>query len=182
MTIQEFATIAAAIKAAYPAANIMPDKQSKDVWYTMLADLEYRVCLNALKKHISTNRFPPTIAELRRGCADILAGPDVDWSEAWGRVLLAVRRDGMYNEPAALERMGPEAAKIVKRLGFKNICMSENIEVERANFRMAWETEQRRRKEDLAIPEKVMQEIQTTYRLQRENLIGIGGDHVYDED
>ena len=68
MNEREFATIASAIKAAWPNANIMPDKQSKNVWYTMLADLDYTICTNAIKQLMSTNIFPPSIAEIRQKC------------------------------------------------------------------------------------------------------------------
>lgn len=37
--------------------------------------------------------------------------------------------------------------KCVKRLGFQNLCVSENITADRANFRMIYEQEQKAQKE-----------------------------------
>ena len=71
VTVQEFGTIAAAIKAAWPNANIMPDNKSKDIWYTMLHDIEYPICLNAIKQLMSTSKFAPSIAEIRERCAGV---------------------------------------------------------------------------------------------------------------
>lgn len=155
MSAQEFATIASAIKAAYPAANIMPDKQSKEVWYTMLADLDYHVCLNALKEHISICKFAPSISELRERCASMTSEPVLQWGDAWERVLGAVRFYGMYREKEALGSLDEATQNCVKRIGFKNICLSENIQNDRANFRMIYEQEAAQRKEMSQLPDSV---------------------------
>ena len=143
MTAQEFATISAAIRAAWPSANIMPDKQSKEVWWTMLSDLDYRSCLMALKEHMSTCKFPPSIAELREKCAGMSQAPIRDWGEAWEDVKRAIRFKGMYREQEALEQLDEITQKCVRRLGFQSLCTSENETADRANFRMIYEQEQR---------------------------------------
>ena len=147
MTVQEFGTISAAIKAAWPQANIMPDKQSINVWYTMLADLDYKACMIAIKEHMSTCRFAPSIAELRERCSNVTSVPVQSWSDAWEDVISAIRFCGMYREDEALQRMDAITRKCVKRLGFQNLCTSENITVDRANFRMIYEQEQKAQKE-----------------------------------
>lgn len=155
MSAQEFATIASAIKAAYPSANIMPDKQSKEVWYTMLVDLDYHVCLNALKEHISTCKFAPSISELRERCASMTSEQVLPWGDAWEHVLKAVRFYGMYREEEAIGSLDEATQNCVKRIGFKNICLSENIQNDRANFRMIYEQEAAHRKEMAQLPESV---------------------------
>ena len=147
MTVQEFATISAAIRAAWPQANIMPDDQSKDVWYTMLSDLDYRSCMAALKEHMSVSRFAPTIAELRERCSNITSAPLPDWSDAWENIMSAIRFYGMYREEEALQRMDAITRKCVKRLGFRNLCTSKDITADRANFRMIYEQERKNQKE-----------------------------------
>lgn len=147
MTVQEFGTISAAIKAAWPQANIMPDKQSINVWYTMLADLDYNACLIAIKEHMSTCRFAPSIAELRERCSNVTSAEIKDWGDAWEDVISAIRFCGMYREDEALQRMDAITRKCVKRLGFQNLCTSENITADRANFRMIYEQEQKTQKE-----------------------------------
>lgn len=143
MTTQEFATISAAIRAAWPSANIMPDRQSKEVWWTMLADLDYKPCLMALKEHMSTCKFPPSIAELREKTAGMTQAPVRDWGEAWEDVKRAIRFKGMYREQEALEQLDEITQKCVRRLGFQSLCTSENETADRANFRMIYEQEQR---------------------------------------
>lgn len=147
MTVQEFGTISAAIKAAWPQANIMPDKQSINVWYTMLADLDYKACMIAIKEHMSTCRFAPSIAELRERCSNVTCAPVQSWGDAWEDVISAIRFCGMYREEEALQRMDAITRQCVKRLGFQNLCTSENITADRANFRMIYEQEQKTQKE-----------------------------------
>ena len=147
MNAQEFSTIAMAIRSAWPNANLMLDDKAKDVWYTMLADLDYNACLVAIKEHMSTCRFAPSIAELRERCSNVTSVPVQSWGDAWEDVISAIRFCGMYREEEALQRMDAITRKCVKRLGFQNLCTSENITADRANFRMIYEQEQKTQKE-----------------------------------
>ena len=147
MNAQEFSTIAMAIRSAWPNANLMLDDKAKDVWYTMLADLDYNACLVAIKEHMSTCRFAPSIAELRERCSNVTSVPVQSWGDAWEDVISAIRFCGMYREEEALQRMNEITRKCVKRLGFQNLCTSENITADRANFRMIYEQEQKAQKE-----------------------------------
>ena len=171
MTDVEFATIASAIKAAYPSANVMPDKQSKSVWYTMLCDLDYNVCLAALKEHMSVCKFAPAIAELRELCSNITNGPQKDWGAAWEDVLCAIRYKGMYREEEALKGMDEVTRECVKRLGFINICTSENIDHDRANFRMIYEQVAKRTAQDTQLPQRLRRRKQELYAISQ----GTGG-------
>lgn len=66
MTKDEFKNLVKAIRCAYP--NSVINSQSVfDFWYEMLSDANYAEVTKALKQHIQTNRFSPTIAELRQG-------------------------------------------------------------------------------------------------------------------
>ena len=75
-----------------------------------------------------------------------------DWGEAWESVLMAIRKFGYMQEEEALESMDDVTRKCVKRIGFNNICMSENITADRANFRMIYEQEATRQKASNQLP------------------------------
>lgn len=173
MEAKEFATIAMAIKAAYPNSNIMPDDKSRDVWYTMLADLDYGVCMVALKEHISTNKFPPAISELRERCARLTSLKVADWGEAWGQVNRAIRHFGSYRPEEALDSLDPVTRKCVQRIGFVNLCLSENIVADRANFRLIYEQESKRIQEDNQLPMKVREEKLKLEQIINQTLKGI---------
>lgn len=155
MTANEFATISMALKAAYPASNLMPDKQSKEVWYTMLSDLDYTVCMTAIKDIMSNNKYAPSISEIREKCTAMTSEPIKDYGEAWESVLRAIRLYGWPQELKALDSMDEITRKCVKRIGFINICKSEYITADRANFRMIYETEAKRIKADNQLPTQI---------------------------
>lgn len=152
MTEQEFMKIASAIKTSYPAVNVLKDKASMDIWYMMLSDLDYRVCQNAVLELISTLKFPPTIAEIREKCSHLTSPEVKDWGEAWEEVINAIRRYGYPSELEALNSLDELTRKCVKRLGYQNLCRSENITADRANFRMIYETEANRKKTENQLP------------------------------
>lgn len=64
MTREEFKNIAKAIRGAYVNCPITT-QQIFDEWYMLLADMDYIAVSKNLKRHIQTNKFAPTIAELR---------------------------------------------------------------------------------------------------------------------
>lgn len=155
MTQQEFLTIVATIKAAYPNSNVMPDKNSMDVWYLMLQDLDYAVVQSATQEYIATNKFPPSIAELREKCSTYTDVPVKDWGDAWKDVCDAIRFKGYMREKEALESLDETTKKCVQRLGFQNLCHSENEMADRANFRMIYESLQKEKRYENQIPKKL---------------------------
>jgi hypothetical protein len=160
MNAQEFATISMAIKAAYPSANLMPDRQSKDVWFTMLGDIDYKVCMTALKEIIANNKFTPTIAEIREKCSSLTSPKIKDWGEAWESVIRAIGKFGMYNTQDALDSFDETTRICVKRIGFQNICRDEDYTASRANFRMIYEIEAKRKKANNQLPPQLRAEKQ----------------------
>lgn len=155
MTKQEFSLIAMAIKTYYPKENILPNDKALELWFEQLCDIPYQVAEAGLKKWVSLNKWSPSIADLREMATSITNGELDDWSTAWSKVLDAVRTFGFYNSDKALETLEPLTREAVKRLGFTNICMSENPQTDRANFRMIYESLAERKKKDAQIPVQV---------------------------
>lgn len=158
MNKQEFAVIAAALRRAYGRTNIMPDDDAVEFWYGMLKDIDYTVCRNAVTQIISQSRFVPTIAEIREKSAETMMRDIPEWDEAWGEVLSAVRRYGYMQEEEALASLDSITAGIVRRMGYQNICTSERIEVERANFREAYKAQVAMEKKQGVLPLSVKNE------------------------
>ena len=52
-----------------------------------------------------------------------------------------------------MESFDPITRQCVERLGFNQICMSENISADRANFRMIYEQLAERRRQEAQMPE-----------------------------
>lgn len=152
MTKHEFAIFASALRTFYPRENLLPNRQAMELWFNQLSDIPYEIAEASLQRWVSVNKWSPSIAEIRETAAFVQCGDIPDWGEAWEEVLRAIKRYGSYNEGAALESMSELTRTCVKRLGFKNICISENIAADRANFRMIYESVAEKKKREQQTP------------------------------
>ena len=64
VTKQEFATLVVAMQAMY-GEDFIGTEEALDVWYALLHDLDYHILSKALQQYMLTNKFKPTVAELR---------------------------------------------------------------------------------------------------------------------
>lgn len=153
MTRQEFWQFAAAIRTYYSRENILPNEQAMELWYRQLQDIPFPVAEAILAKWVATNKWSPSIADIRDGVAEIQnGGPAPDWGEAWDQALNAIRRFGSYDEDGALASLPPLTRETVRRLGYKSLCWSENQVADRANFRQVYEILSKRKVETDKIP------------------------------
>ena len=161
MTRDEFSIFANALRTYYAKENLLPNKQAMELWYQALKDLSYSLASAALGKWSQTSRWSPTIADIRETAADI-TDPDngEDWSMGWGKVLKAISRYGWSRPEEALATLDETSRAAVKCLGWQNLCMSENISVDRASFRQTYETMKKRKKEQRQISPDVLAIIQ----------------------
>ena len=157
---ERFIVLAKALKSAYAKPDFLPDEKAIKVWYAMLQDIPYEVLNLAIQRHIMTSVFPPTIAELRSSAADIVTAEADDWTEAWGKVLDVVSRYGLQNAREGISELDEITVEAVKRVGYWSICNSENIGVERANFRTAYETIVARKKTQAVLSPKLIGQIE----------------------
>ena len=158
MNTQEFETVALAIKAAYPSSNVLPDKYAMKVWYRALMDIDFFFVVYAVWEHISTSIFPPSIAEIREKCAARLSPMVTDWGEAWEEVQRAIQKYGRYQEEEALSSMTRMTKAAVRRMGFQNLCSSENLVADRAHFQRMYEGMVKEEKRQIQLPEFVQNE------------------------
>ena len=152
MTKDEFKILAKGLKAVYTYPSFLPDADALNVWYSLLQDLPYEVCNVAIQKYMMTETEVPTIASIRNLCTSVVAGDKPLWSDGWDEVMRAMRRYGSYNEVEALESMSDITRQCVRRLGYQNLCRSEEIGVDRANFRMIFEQVANREYEKAKLP------------------------------
>ena len=163
MTKEEFALFAAALRTYFPREALLPNKEAMQLWYRELEDIPFPVAEATLRKWVATNKWSPSIAEIRAAAATIQNGEPPDWGEGWNQVLKAIKRYGSYNVGKALDSLDPLTRQCVERLGFRELCMSENIGNDSARFRMLYEQLAQRQKteQQIALPlQKVLKQIQ----------------------
>lgn len=159
MTKEEFKLFALALKTYYPKDGLLPNAQAMDLWYAQLNDLPYEVASTALNKWVATNKWSPTIADIRSTSADLMQGEMPDWGAGWERVVKCIGAYGYNRQDEALETMDEITRQCVKRLGWMNLCSSENLMADRANFRQIYEELSTRKHHQQMIPAEVMERI-----------------------
>ena len=135
MNKQEFALVLKVIKSSYPTSNAQFDETVISVWYEMLKDLDYSVCLTAVTNFAKNSKYMPTIADIREACskeAEVLIKP---YNEAWEDVLKVVRKYGNRGAKEAMEELDPLTRKAVKCLGFYDICTTTSVASLRREFK-----------------------------------------------
>ena len=151
MNKQEFSLFASALRTYYPKENILPNEHAMSLWYKSLEDIEYSTACAVLGKWVMLNKWSPSIAEIREQCVSANEPERKDWSEGWADVLLAVRKYGWAREKEALASLDPLTSETCRRIGWMNICSSENISIERASFRTIYSTIETRRHEEAVL-------------------------------
>lgn len=130
----ETGKLLAIMSAAWP--NFEVDKAKHAIWHEMLGDVEFEIVQVALKKLILESPYPPSIADVRRQVVEIMTPPgdQMEPAEAWGAVLQAVRQWGYYREGEALKSLPDRVARVVRMMGWQELCASEEPDVVRAQF------------------------------------------------
>ena len=121
------------------------------LYVEMLSDIPPQILEAAVKKLIMTNKFLPSIAEIRetaygiKGTVSGTAAPDE--SEAWGEVVKAIQSVGYYGKP----KFSHEAiTTAVNNIGWQDICMTtyDGMNTLRAQFRRAYQLAAQRQKDN----------------------------------
>ena len=155
MTFGDFKVLAKGLKTVYASDNFLEDENALKIWYSLLGDYPYEVLNVAIQKYMLTNKFPPTIADLRGIATELTKPSSKDWGESWGEVLKLIRKYGYANPEGAYSEMDEATRETIKRLGWRELCLSENPSVERANFRKIYEGLAERNKSEAVLTFKV---------------------------
>ena len=155
MEKQEFAIFASAVRTYYPDKNFLPNNEAMALWYREVQDIPFPVIEAGLRKWVATNKWPPTIADIREMASEVTAGDIPDWGTGWHQVCEAMRKFGREYPKRSYASMHPLVAEAAQQLGnWWDLCVSGNLEADRANFRMIYESLAKKEKADrqLALP------------------------------
>jgi hypothetical protein len=106
VTRNEFKVLVKAMKAVYANDTFIPDQDAFNVWYELLKDLPYEVANLSVQKYMVTERFPPTIADIRKHANEIVSDETDELNEAaaWGLVYKAIG-NSIYNAEKEFEKL-----------------------------------------------------------------------------
>lgn len=157
MTRDDVKKIFAILVSAYTESR-MPsmNEQTINAWHYLLSDIDGRIAQAAVARWITTERFPPTIADIRSSCIQVNAESA---DQAWGKVLEAVRKFGYTQKDEALMYLPENIRTIVSRFTWEYFCSMPIDEVSTyfAQFRNAYNAHIDHKRIELQAPEKINQ-------------------------
>lgn len=143
------------IRSSYPRqADLLATPETAEIWYRALSDIDYEVAMLAVTKWVMTEKWSPTIADIREAVTAVVSEEVMDWSEAWQIVNKAVRLKGPYQEEEAMASFDEITREAVSRIRYQVLCEMESDErdVMRAHFRDIYNQVANRHKEDSKLP------------------------------
>lgn len=157
MNKKEIINLLGIATANFPTMQERDMKPTAILWEKSLSDIPYEVAEKSLLKVLSTSRFFPTIAEIREASVQLTQPRQIDAIEAWGIIIQAIRKYGHYREKEGMDSLPPDVREMAKQFTWRELCLNENPDTLRAQFRMAWETQAKRTKETKSLPTEVRQ-------------------------
>lgn len=116
--------------AAYP--NTQVTAETVAVYLRLLGDIAPSDLQVIVDQAVATCRFLPTVSELRDSLHALETMGELSWGEAWEDVQKEIRRIGSYGVPVFKTEL---TAAVVRSMGWKVLCASENPQTDRAQFR-----------------------------------------------
>lgn len=172
MNKKETVALFGLISALYPRdekyANA--DKMMILAWQEMLADIPFDTAKAAIKASAATSPFPPSIKDIRDFATRFSGNRRMTAEEAWGIASEMMRTysarlvpiEGFEREEAPVAKFGEpvkprpsgleyeakrhcpkEVWELMERMGYSDMCASDNPDVIRGQFMRAWDSHNR---------------------------------------
>lgn len=157
MEREEFKILVKAMKAVYANPTFIPDQDAFNVWYKLLKDIPYKLAEIAIQKHMLTEKFPPTIADIRTKATEITEIEEISDLAAWSMVYKAICNSG-YNSVEEYNKLPPIVQKAVgdpANLREWALMDEKMISSARARFIDTFKVVERRMKEDAKLPNHI---------------------------
>ena len=84
-----------------------------------------------------TEKWPPTVADIRQLCADMMGALSPAPEDAWAEVMRVARVYGSTMQIPPWSH--PAIEQAVNSIGYREICMSDRVDVLRAHFTKTYE-------------------------------------------
>jgi hypothetical protein len=148
-TLETVGLVVSVVSEAFPGRFTVTEN-TIPIWHRILEELPDDVLLSAVLDRASNGAFPPSPAELRNACFEIVEPEALTAGEAWAKIIATAHRFGIGDIPrvgTALpgpqtpeEALGPLLWKCVAALGgWRYVCLSENEMADRAHFNRIYE-------------------------------------------
>ena len=161
MTKDEFTKLAKILRTVYTADKFLQTKEALEIWYRLLQDIPYQPALAAVELYITSNKFPPTIADIREKAYEVKekasGKPSLSEGEAWALVKKALTRS-IYYYDEEWEKLPPEIQKAMgSAMNLHDIAASDdvNMQVEESLFSRRYRAEIEKAREEEKMHPKI---------------------------
>lgn len=126
MTRSDAAKLMGIIVLAYPNYDKFKDekqiKATVDLWATMFSEDDAGIVGLAVKKHIATNKWPPSVAEIREQMLEMTAPDLIPPDRAWLAVTDYMSIHGEYRGGTDMDKSLPHLiSRVVESIGYHNL-------------------------------------------------------------
>ena len=142
--------------SCYPNTMIQPETVA--MYDRLLADIPDEVLQTVVDHAIAESKFLPSIAEIRSAAYDATHTKRLTAIEAWEVVKAQMRKVGWVGTPKFTDET---TAQVVKAMGWRYLCGSENEMADRAHFAKAYDAINARQETDA----KLLPEVRELRRL-----------------
>lgn len=172
MTKTEFGKIAAAMRTYYPNQNLLPNVIAVELWYNQLCDIDYKVITVALNEWVATNKWAPTIADLREAAARLSNEEIPDWNSAYEHSRSIIKKYGYYNYEEGMQQLPEIEKEVVKSIGYVEWCKSDNPSVIRAQYRDIYNIVAARKKRENQLSPGLKNALEKLKKIGERGLLG----------
>lgn len=125
MTKADAAKLVAIVVTAYPNYDKFRDEAAVtatvSLWASMFQSDDGRIVALALNKHIATNKWPPSVAEIRELMLELVRPDLIEPDRAWLAVSDLLYTTGENNHGDLHLQLPPLAARAVEAIGYYNL-------------------------------------------------------------
>ena len=125
MTKADAARLVAIVVTAYPNFDKFKDAKAIEatvnLWAMMFEQDESGIVALAVKKHIATNKWPPSVAEVREIMLEIQHPELIEPDKAWLAVSDLMYSAGQFNHGDLSRQLPPLVARAVESIGWTSL-------------------------------------------------------------
>ena len=166
MTKADAARLVAIVVTAYPNYDKFRDaeavKATVSLWAMMFADDEGGLVGLAVQKHIATNKWPPSVAEIRELMLELKSPDLIPPDKAWLAVSDLLYSQGEHNYGNLQRQLPPLVARAVESIGWGNLyemhrsyCRGGKPGMDRVAFMQQYEPMYQREKARAMTPQDI---------------------------
>lgn len=143
MTRKEFTECMAVLTTVYQG-NVTPELL--DAYFAILGDNDPELMKLAVKKVLREHVYPtlPKPAVIQQAINSLRNYNQLNEAEAWALVLKLVEKHGYASKEQALEKMPELTKRTVEAMGWRELCLTTQPEIVRAQFLRIYQINQKR--------------------------------------